>query len=192
MYQTPEAVSVITGEQISKRAPRHAADMEETPGVYTAVDQRDPGLSVNIRGLQDYGRVNMNVDVMRQNFNVNGHQHRNGVMLIDPEMISSIEIEKGSQSGMGGAAVLGGIATFKTLEAKANFSRMRHLAAVFVRAVAWAKWVMAPISMAVVFAFGNDIGDALFAYSERHFAITAVKTECGQPVGFNPGQKIQA
>ena len=49
VYQTPQAVSVITREQINKRAPRHAADMlEETPGVYTAVDQRDPGLSISI------------------------------------------------------------------------------------------------------------------------------------------------
>lgn len=107
VYQTPSSVAVITREQINKRAPRHAADMlEETAGVYTAVNQRDQGLSVNIRGIQDYGRVNMNVDGMRQNFNVNGHQQRNGVMLIDPEMVSSVEIDKGAQSGMGGAGVL--------------------------------------------------------------------------------------
>ncbi len=32
VYQTPKAVSVITQEQIARRAPRHAADMlEETP-----------------------------------------------------------------------------------------------------------------------------------------------------------------
>ncbi|MGY2437952.1 TonB-dependent receptor plug domain-containing protein, partial [Escherichia coli] len=92
---------VITREQIDKRPPRHAADMlEETAGVYTAVNQRDPGLSVNIRGVQDYGRVNMNIDGMRQNFNVNGHQQRNGTMVVDPEFVSSIEIDKGSQSGM--------------------------------------------------------------------------------------------
>ncbi len=59
----------------------------------------------------------MNIDGMRQNFNVNGHQQRNGTLLIDPEFISSIEIDKGSQSGQGGAAVLGGIASFKTLDA---------------------------------------------------------------------------
>lgn len=171
VYQTPEAVSVITGEQISKRAPRHAADMlEETPGVYTAVDQRDPGLSVNIRGLQDYGRVNMNVDGMRQNFNVNGHQHRNGVMLIDPEMISSIEIEKGSQSGMGGAAVLGGIATFKTLEAS-EFLKDGKSFGGRVRAGSGLGEMGngTYFNGGGVFAFGNDIGDALFAYSERHF-----------------------
>ena len=171
VYQTPSSVAVITREQINKRAPRHAADMlEETPGVYTAVDQRDPGLSVNIRGLQDYGRVNMNVDGMRQNFNVNGHQHRNGVMLIDPEMISSIEIDKGTQSGMGGAAVLGGIATFKTLEASDFLKEGKEFGG-RVRAGSGIGELGngTYFNGGGVFAFGNDIGDALFAYSERHF-----------------------
>ncbi|OZY40069.1 ligand-gated channel [Pseudomonas fragi] len=171
VYQTPEGVSVITSEQINKRAPRHTADMlEETPGVYTAVDQRDPGLSVNIRGLQDYGRVNMNVDGMRQDFSVNGHQHRNGVMLIDPQMISSIEIDKGTQSGMGGAAVLGGIATFKTIEAS-DFLKDGKEFGGRIRAGSGIGELGngTYFNGGGVFAIGNDIGDALFAYSERHF-----------------------
>ncbi len=62
-YLQPRSVSVIDREQIDRNPPRHAADMlEETAGVYTAVSQQDPGLSVNIRGIQDYGRVNMSVD----------------------------------------------------------------------------------------------------------------------------------
>lgn len=171
VYQTPDAVAVITREQINKRAPRHAADMlEETPGVYTAVDQRDPGLSVNIRGLQDYGRVNMNVDGMRQNFNVNGHQHRNGVMLIDPEMVSSIEIDKGSQSMMGGAGVMGGIATFKTLEAS-DFLKDGKEFGGRIRAGSGIGEMGngTYFNGGGVFAFGNEVGDALFAVSERHF-----------------------
>ena len=171
VYQTPQAVSVITREQINKRAPRHAADMlEETPGVYTAVDQRDPGLSINIRGVQDYGRVNMNVDGMRQNFNVNGHQHRNGVMLIDPEMVSSIEIDKGSQSTLGGAGVIGGIATFRTLEAS-DFLKDGKEYGGRIRAGSGIGNMGngTYFNGGGVFAFGNDIGDALFAVSERHF-----------------------
>ncbi|MES2868256.1 MAG: TonB-dependent hemoglobin/transferrin/lactoferrin family receptor [Pseudomonadota bacterium] len=171
VYQTPASVAVIAREQINQRAPRHAADMlEETPGIYTAVDQRDPGLSINIRGVQDYGRVNMNVDGMRQNFNVNGHQHRNGVMLIDPEMISSIEIDKGTQSGMGGAAVLGGIATFRTLEAS-DFLKDGKEYGGRIRAGSGIGELGngTYFNGSGVFAFGNDIGDALFAVSERHF-----------------------
>ena len=72
---------------------------------YTAVNQRDQGLSVNIRGIQDYGRVNMSIDGMRQNYQQSGHQQRNGTLYVDPEMVSSVEIDKGAQSGMAGAAI---------------------------------------------------------------------------------------
>ena len=171
VYQTPSSVAVITREQINKRAPRHAADMlEETTGVYTAVNQRDQGLSVNIRGIQDYGRVNMNVDGMRQNFNVNGHQQRNGVMLIDPEMVSSVEIDKGAQSGMGGAAVLGGIASFNTLQASEFLKDGKEYGG-RIRAGSGIGELGngTYFNGGGVFAFGNDLGDALFAYSERHF-----------------------
>lgn len=54
---------------MDNRPARHAADMlEQSAGVYSSVSQQDPSLSVNIRGIQDYGRVNMNIDGMRQNF----------------------------------------------------------------------------------------------------------------------------
>lgn len=171
VYQAPRSVSVITREQIDKRPPRHAADMlEETAGVYTAVDQRDQGLSVNIRGVQDYGRVNMNIDGMRQNFNVNGHQQRNGVMFVDPEFISNVEIEKGAQSGMGGAGVLGGIASFNTVQASEFLGpdkevggriRMGHGIGEMGNGTYF--------NGSGVFAFGNEVGDVLLGMSERHF-----------------------
>ncbi|CAI8843644.1 heme acquisition protein HasR [Pseudomonas donghuensis] len=171
VYQTPRSVSVITREQIDKRPPRHAADMlEETAGVYTAVNQRDPGLSVNIRGVQDYGRVNMNIDGMRQNFNVNGHQQRNGVMFVDPEFISSVEIEKGSRSGMGGAGVIGGIASFNTVQAseflgagKEYGGRLR--AGHGIGELGNGTY----FNGSALFAFGNEVGDVLLGVSERHF-----------------------
>nr|WP_318531815.1 TonB-dependent hemoglobin/transferrin/lactoferrin family receptor [Pseudomonas huaxiensis] len=171
VYTAPRSVSVITRDQIDKRPPRHAADMlEETAGVYTAVNQRDPGLSVNIRGVQDYGRVNMNIDGMRQNFNVNGHQQRNGIMVVDPEFISSVEIEKGSQSGMGGAGVLGGIASFNTVQAseflgpdKEYGGRIR--AGHGIGELGNGTY----FNGSALFAFGNEVGDLLLGVSERHF-----------------------
>ena len=83
VYNAPRSVSVVGREQLDRNPPRHAADMlEETSGVYSAVSQQDPGLSVNIRGLQDYGRVNMSVDGMRQNYQQSGHQQRNGTLYV--------------------------------------------------------------------------------------------------------------
>lgn len=171
VYQTPRSASVITREQIDKRPPRHAADMlEQTAGVYTAVNQRDPGLSVNIRGVQDYGRVNMNIDGMRQNFSVNGHQQRNGTMFIDPEFVSSVEIEKGSQSGMGGAGVLGGIASFNTLNASDFLGPGKEFGG-RVRAGHGIGELGngTYFNGSGVFAFGNEVGDLLLGMSERHF-----------------------
>lgn len=116
IYQAPRSVSVITREQLDRNPPRHAADMlVETPGVYSAVSAQDPGLSVNIRGMQDFGRVNTMIDGMRQNFNENGHQQRNGQLYVDSELISSVVIEKGPRSDVTGATSIAGSANFGTL-----------------------------------------------------------------------------
>lgn len=187
VYQTPKSVAVISRDMIDKRPPRHAADMlEETAGVYTAVDQRDPGLSVNIRGVQDYGRVNMNIDGMRQNFNVNGHQQRNGTLLIDPEFISSIEIDKGSQSGQGGAAVLGGIASFKTLEASEFLKDGKEIGGRFRAGSGIGELGNGTyFNGSGVFAFGDERGDVLLGYSERHFGNYRAGTHNDQNLGTN-------
>ena len=118
VYSSPRSVSVVGREQLDRNPPRHAAEMlEEAPGVYSAVSQQDPGLSVNIRGIQDYGRVNMSVDGMRQNYQQSGHQQRSGTLYVDPELLSEVVIEKGATSTMGGAGVIGGVANFRTVEA---------------------------------------------------------------------------
>ncbi|MBA2924430.1 TonB-dependent hemoglobin/transferrin/lactoferrin family receptor [Pseudomonas sp. P7] len=187
VYQTPKSVAVISRDMIDKRPPRHAADMlEETAGVYTAVNQRDPGLSVNIRGVQDYGRVNMNIDGMRQNFNVNGHQQRNGTLLIDPEFISSIEIDKGSQSGQGGAAVLGGIASFKTLDASEFLKDGKEYGG-RIRAGHGIGELGNGTNFngSGVFAFGDERGDVLVGYSERHFGDYRSGNHNDQKLGTN-------
>ncbi|WP_353171549.1 TonB-dependent receptor [Acinetobacter rudis] len=136
VYDQPRSVSIISKAQLENRPTRHAADMlEQTSGVYSTVSQQDPALSVNIRGIQDYGRVNMNIDGMRQNFQKSGHGQRNGQMYIDSELISSVRIDKGATSGMGGAGAFGGISTFNTVSPEdyltddKNFGGKLHLSA---------------------------------------------------------------
>ncbi|BBP80431.1 heme uptake outer membrane receptor HasR [Pseudomonas sp. Pc102] len=170
VYEAPRSVAVIGREQIDRNPPRHAADMlEQSAGVYTAVSQQDPGLSVNIRGLQDYGRVNMNIDGMRQNFQQSGHQQRNGTMYIDPELLSAVTIEKGATSGMGGAGVIGGVAEFSTLDAREFIhpgkefgGRLRATSGLGGHANG------TDFIGSSAFALGNEIGDILVAASERH------------------------
>ncbi|WP_445114893.1 TonB-dependent hemoglobin/transferrin/lactoferrin family receptor [Acinetobacter sp. WZC-1] len=116
-FQQPRAVSVIDRSSIDNRPVLHLADiLKDTPGVYSVVNRQDPALSINIRGMQDFGRVNMMIDGMRQNHVEVGHQQRNGQMYMDPEFISSVVIEKGPRNGVHGATAIAGSADFKTID----------------------------------------------------------------------------
>jgi len=170
VYSSPRSVSVVGREQLDRNPPRHAAEMlEEAPGVYSAVSQQDPGLSVNIRGIQDYGRVNMSVDGMRQNYQQSGHQQRNGTLYVDPELLSEVVIEKGATSTMGGAGVIGGVANFRTVEAadllkggKEIGGRIRLTTGLGGRSNG------THFIGSSAFAVGTDVWDMLVAASERH------------------------
>lgn len=116
IFAAPRAVSIVTREEMDRTPARHAADLiAEVPGVTSAVNRLNPGLSVNIRGMQDFGRVNMMIDGMRQNFVQNGHQQRNGQMYVDPELISGVTIERGPRTNVHGMGAIAGSVNFTTL-----------------------------------------------------------------------------
>lgn len=168
VYDELHSVSEISREQMDNRPARHAADiLEQTPGVYSSVSQQDPALSVNIRGMQDYGRVNMNIDGMRQNFMKSGHGQRNGVMYIDPEILSNVVIEKGATSGVGGAGVIGGVATFNTINTS-DFLKPGKEVGGKIRAMHGDNGTNFIGSAAL--ALGNEYGDILIAASERNLS----------------------
>jgi TonB-dependent heme/hemoglobin receptor len=117
VYETPASVSVLSREKIEQRAPRNASDLfRDVSGVFTAVDRQNPGLTVNIRGLQEQGRVNVMIDGARQNFQQSGHDAVSFVY-VDPELIGRAVVEKGPTSTVGGAGVIGGVVSLRTLEA---------------------------------------------------------------------------
>ncbi|CNH87823.1 putative TonB dependent receptor protein [Yersinia thracica] len=166
VYDELHSVSEISREQMDNRPARHAADiLEQTPGVYSSVSQQDPALSVNIRGMQDYGRVNMNIDGMRQNFMKSGHGQRNGVMYIDPEILSNVVIEKGAPSGVGGAGVIGGVATFNTINASDFLEPGKEIGGK-VRAMTGDNGTN--FIGSATLALGNEYGDLLIAASKRN------------------------
>ncbi|MFF7707588.1 TonB-dependent hemoglobin/transferrin/lactoferrin family receptor [Pseudomonas sp. NPDC007930] len=170
VFETPRSVAHIGREQMDRHIVRNAADLlEETEGVYSAVSLRDPGLSVNIRGVQDYGRVNMNIDGMRQNYAQMGHQARNGTIYVDPELLGGLDIYKGSSAAQGGAGVSGGIATFHTLEVgdilepgQEVGGRLRASHGIGAAANGM------HFTGSSVFAVRNEVWDGVFGYSERH------------------------
>jgi len=170
VFEVPRSVSTLDREQMNRHPVRNVADLlEETEGVYSAVSQRDPGLSVNIRGVQDYGRVNMNIDGMRQNYSQMGHQQRNGTMYIDPQLLGGIDIYKGSSSGQGGAGVLGGLATFRTLEVHDVLEPGKDIGG-RIRASHGLGGEGNGMHFSGSTAFGvrNEAYDLVAAYSERH------------------------
>ncbi|MEQ4673848.1 TonB-dependent hemoglobin/transferrin/lactoferrin family receptor [Providencia vermicola] len=165
VYSSPSSVSVISKKQIEDRPPKHIADvLELTTGVYSSVSQQDPSLSVNIRGIQDYGRVNMNIDGMRQNFQKSGHGQRNGSMYIDSELLSGVEIQKGNSGGMGSGGTLGGVATFNTVNASDFLSKDKSFGGKLHASTGTNNTHFIGSS---AFALGNEKGDLLFAASER-------------------------
>lgn len=117
VYETPASVNVISRETLEQRAPRNSSDLfQDMSGVYTPGDRQNPGVTINIRGLQEQGRVNVTIDGARQNFQQAGHGAVSSVYF-DPELIGTAVVEKGPTSTVGGAGVIGGVVTLRTLEA---------------------------------------------------------------------------
>lgn len=106
--------SVVTREQIDRIQPSRISDvLRDVPGVTTQENQNDPAQAINIRGLQDFGRVNVLVDGARQNFQTSGHS-ANGVFYLDPELIGGIDITRGPASTIYGSGAIGGVVAFRT------------------------------------------------------------------------------
>jgi hemoglobin/transferrin/lactoferrin receptor protein len=86
------------------------------PGVTTQETARDTATALNIRGLQDFGRVNVLVEGARQNFQRSGHA-ANGVFYIEPETVKGIDITRGPTATIYGSGAIGGVAYFELLDA---------------------------------------------------------------------------
>lgn len=117
VYETPESVSVLSGEAIEATQPRDSGDLfTGMAGVSTAGATQNPGISVNIRGLQDQNRVTSTIDGARQNFQQGGHGYTSNVY-IDPSLLRMVEVEKNSTTGVGSGGSHGGVVNYRTLEA---------------------------------------------------------------------------
>ena len=92
VVDTMAGTSVVTGAQIKRDQPNSIADMlQNVPGVTSEVTPNDPGQSINIRGMQDFGRVNILVDGARQDYQISGH-NANGTFYLDPQFISQADV----------------------------------------------------------------------------------------------------
>jgi hemoglobin/transferrin/lactoferrin receptor protein len=107
-------VSVVTLEQIQGRQASTVGDLlYNLPGVWLQNRGDEPSTSINIRGLQDFGRVAVVVDGARQNYQRTGH-FANGSFFLNPELIGGIDIVRGPTANIYGSGAIGGVASFRT------------------------------------------------------------------------------
>ncbi|MEY9400526.1 hemoglobin/transferrin/lactoferrin receptor protein [Bradyrhizobium japonicum] len=107
-------VSVVTSSQIQSRQASTVGDLiYNVPGVWVQNRGDEPSTSINIRGLQDFGRVAVVVDGARQNYQRTGH-FANGSFFLNPELISGIDIVRGPTANIYGSGAIGGVASFRT------------------------------------------------------------------------------
>lgn len=106
--------SVVGKDDIQTRQPTRMSDLfYNIPGVWMQDRGDEPSTAVNIRGLQDFGRVAVTVDGARQNYQRIGH-NANGAFYIDPELVSTIDVVRGPIANIYGSGAIGGVASFTT------------------------------------------------------------------------------
>ena len=108
-------VSVTTRQELrQQQTQRLGTVLSQTPGVNTRENPSDPATAVNVRGLQDFGRVAVTVDGARQNFQRSGH-NANGSFYLDPSFIRTIDITRGPVANVYGSGAIGGVVSFEAV-----------------------------------------------------------------------------
>lgn len=114
-YTVPAGVSVVGAGEIDTFGQTRIDNvLRAQPGTFTRESANNPGVSVNIRGFEGMGRVNMMIDGVRQNFRFLGHES-SGFAYVDPMLLAGIDIQRGAVSTAGGAGALAGTANMRTL-----------------------------------------------------------------------------
>ena len=115
--ETMASVSHIDQEQLERRmATTPAGIFFGVPGIAVQSDAKRAGGSVNIRGLQDFGRVAVIVDGARQDFQRSGHGTQS-MFWIDPELMQEVDVQRGPTANTYGSGAIGGVVVFETKDA---------------------------------------------------------------------------
>ena len=111
------STSLISRQQIDRIQPVTAADIFRfTPGVHASLNGDDPATSINIRGLQQSGRVAVTLDGARQDYWRVGHG--SGSFYIEPELLKQVTVIRGPVSNIYGSGAIGGVVAFETKDAR--------------------------------------------------------------------------
>ncbi|ESY74733.1 TonB-dependent hemoglobin/transferrin/lactoferrin family receptor [Mesorhizobium sp. M0051] len=111
------SASHVGQEQLDRRMATTPNEMLlGVPGVAAQADARRVSTSINIRGLQDFGRVAVIVDGARQNFQRSDHGTQS-TFYIDPELVKSVDVIRGPVANTYGSGAIGGVVFFDTKDA---------------------------------------------------------------------------
>lgn len=114
---TMASVSHVDQEQIERRmATTQQGVLFGVPGVAVQSDANRTSSSVNIRGLQDFGRVAVIVDGARQNFQRSGHGTQS-MFWLDPELVKQVDVIRGPVANTYGSGAIGGVVFYETKDA---------------------------------------------------------------------------
>ncbi|RTL93225.1 TonB-dependent hemoglobin/transferrin/lactoferrin family receptor [Ancylobacter aquaticus] len=114
---TLAGVSVRRSEQLETLMPERTADLfQGMPGTTAIQNANTSQTQINIRGLQDFGRVAVIVDGARQNFNQLGHAGAGG-FFVEPGLIADVDVVRGPVSNIYGSGAIGGVVTMRTKDA---------------------------------------------------------------------------
>lgn len=112
------AVSVVSRTELRAQQPQRLGTViSQIPGVATQENPNDPATAINIRGLQDFGRVAVTVDGARQNFQRSGH-NANGAFFLDPAFVRVVDVTRGPVANIYGSGAIGGVVSFETVDPK--------------------------------------------------------------------------
>ena len=110
-------VSVANQEDLDKTASgKISSVLAPMPGVTTGENSDDPATAINVRGLQDFGRVAVTIDGARQNYQRSGH-NANGMFYFEPEMMKQVTVTRGPVANVYGSGAIGGVVSFETIDA---------------------------------------------------------------------------
>ena len=115
--QSQASASHVDQEQLDRRMATTPNEMLlGVPGVAVQADARRVSSSINIRGLQDFGRVAVIVDGARQDFQRSDHGTQS-TFYVDPELIKSVDVIRGPVANTYGSGAIGGVVFFDTKDA---------------------------------------------------------------------------
>lgn len=115
---TLAAVSVLRPDDLQLIDPSRVQDVfAGMPGTNVIQNGNSTQASINIRGLQDFGRVAVFVDGARQNFTQLGHGTGAGSFFLEPGLLAGVDVVRGPVSNIYGSGAIGGVVTMRTKDA---------------------------------------------------------------------------